>query len=291
MMHPGTVKSFLLYALLLAGIGFNHAAETDLQVIHLRHRPAAEILPLIKPFVERDGGRVTGTGDELIVQGKHADVSRLEKLVRQLDTAPKRLVITVEQTAQPASPARSDDGGDRPADNRHGEAYSSDIGGEDGGETVEDTSAGGHVYTTLSLNNGPPRQIQVLEGRWATIRTTLRVPVLGQFLGLTGSGGSTVNTLNTIKYKTLTSGFAVRATVQGDQVVIDIAPRSERLDYRRGGAIKGRSLQTTVSGKLGEWIDIGGVVRAFHRQDPAWVHSTYRLSQDRRHILVRVDAL
>ena len=131
-----------------------------------------------------------------------------------------------------------------------------------------------------------PQAVRVLEDHWASFRSTVRVPVLGQFLGVIGGGAST---LNTIKYKALTTGFAVRARVHDGSVVLDIAPRNAELDRRRGGAIKEQAVRTTVSGRLGQWIDIGGVVGNYHPGDDGWVHSTYPLSQDLEHIWVKVQ--
>jgi len=291
MMPPGPAKYALLYALLAGGLGANHASAMDLKVIPLEHRSAEAVIPLIKPFVTRDGGRVTGSGDRLIVQEPAADLPQLEALVRRIDTPLKRLLITVTQDVPPPGPPGDGDGdGDSaggPARGPRTRVYTSDIGGRLSTPAPGMGRDGGRVYGTLSLDNDhPPQALRVLEDRWASFESTVRVPVLGQFLGVVGGSA---NTLNTIKYKALTTGFAVRARVHDQSVVLDIAPRSAERARRGGGAIKEQAIQTTVSGKLGQWIDIGGAVSEYNTHGEQGVHSTYPLSQDLEHVWVKVQ--
>lgn len=53
------------------------------------------------------------------------------------------------------------------------------------------------------------------------------------------------------------SGFAVMPRVSGSTVFLDIATQQEA--FSRGGAIQGQRASSTVSGRLGEWIELGGV--------------------------------
>lgn len=279
----------LLYALLVAGLAPHHAAATDteMKVIRLDHRPADAVLPLVKPLVTESGGRVTADGYKLIVREPAGELPRLEALVRQIDTPLKQLVITVAQdihSPRPPGPGRNGTGPDGTR------VYSSDLTGRVDTGAPDRTADGGYVHGTVSLDNDhAPQSVRVLEDRWASFRTTVQVPVLGQFLGITSGGANAANILNTIRYKALTTGFAVRARVHDQSVVLDVAPRSAELDHRRGGAIKEQAIQTTVSGRLGQWIDIGGAVNTYNAPDAKWVHSTYPLSQDLEHVWVRVQ--
>lgn len=279
MIRTGLAK-YLLYALLLSGAG-NPAVAMDLQVIHLQHRSADAIIPLIQPLVANDGGHVTGTGHKLVIEERAVEMPQLEALVKQFDTPPQRLVITVAQGSWPPAGVR---GSGRGTVTPAARTYSSDIEGQaDGASPGRD---GGYVYGTRSLSNDHPLQeVHVLEGRWAAIQTTRQVPVMGQFLGITG--GASI--LNTIRYRKLTTGFAVRARVHDGRVILDIAPRRARLDRRLGGALKSRSLQTTVDGKLDQWIDVGGAVSRYPARPQGWVHSTYPLSQNLPHVWVKVQ--
>ena len=46
--------------------------------------------------------------------------------------------------------------------------------------------------------------------------------------------------------------------VNGERVTIDIAQQAESIDHRVAGGVQGQRLATTVSGRLGEWIELGG---------------------------------
>jgi hypothetical protein len=54
------------------------------------------------------------------------------------------------------------------------------------------------------------------------------------------------------------SGFYVVPRVNGDYVTLDIQQRNDRPGMQ-GGVINTQSADTVVRGRLGEWIDLGGV--------------------------------
>lgn len=53
------------------------------------------------------------------------------------------------------------------------------------------------------------------------------------------------------------TGFVAVPRVQGGNVTLDLYAQQERT--QRGGAIQGQRAATTLSGRLGEWIELGGV--------------------------------
>lgn len=55
-------------------------------------------------------------------------------------------------------------------------------------------------------------------------------------------------------------GRGVRATIHGDQAVVDIMPHNNGLHTAQGGPVRSRAADTTVGGNAGEWIDIGGAL-------------------------------
>lgn len=266
----------LMAVLLLAGMALAHAGSNAV-VIHLKHRPADEIIPLIQPIIEKEGGVVTGSGYKLIVEQPDKDAARIKGLINEIDLPPQRLLITVEHTLH-ASPAPAAPGStriistdnDSDADKRHSDHKAT------------------HVYHTRPRNEKQPQQIRVMEGHWASIQVTQRIPVVEGYAGVVNGQDQL---LNTITYKELVTGFAVRAWVQGDQVVVDIAPRREKLDPGQGGVIDTQEARTTVNGKLGQWIDIGATIRKFARHEDKSVRDTDHLDTRERHILVKVEKL
>ena len=78
----------------------------------------------------------------------------------------------------------------------------------------------------------------------ALIRDGALVPLAGN--GFWGTG---------VQYEDVSQGFVVRARLAGDQVRLDIEARNDRLE---GGTVRTGALASSVSGRLGEWIPLGG---------------------------------
>jgi type II secretory pathway component GspD/PulD (secretin) len=55
------------------------------------------------------------------------------------------------------------------------------------------------------------------------------------------------------------TGFAVMPRISGNNVTLDIAAQQEA--FTRGGAVQGGRAVSTVSGRLGEWLELGGSSR------------------------------
>lgn len=266
------LRHWLCIALAAAGMMSAAAYGDDIKVITLQHRPAKEIIPLIKPMVEQAGGVVTGTGHKLIIRGRDADIAQISGLIQQLDTPPRQLRITLRQ--------------DRYGD-RGSSGHTITIRKGNGDATPGDTTA--RVYSTRKRDQDATTQrIRVREGRWAAVDMTLQVPVVEQIVDVTG-GQERV--LNAVKYKDLATGFAVRAMINGDQATVDIMPHKAGLDTEQGGTIKLQAAATTVSGRVGEWIDIGGAVGDIVEHEHGTISTTDRHRQDERHILLKVDVL
>ena len=87
---PKGIKSLALLACLIA----SQAIADTLHVIGLRHRPVAEIQPLIQPLL-RPGEAVGGSGYQLILRATDSRRREIEQLVAKLDVAARQLIVTV----------------------------------------------------------------------------------------------------------------------------------------------------------------------------------------------------
>ena len=83
------------------------------------------------------------------------------------------------------------------------------------------------------------------------------------------------------------TGFAVVPRVSGSTVTLEIAAQQE--NFARGGAIKGHRAVSTVSGRLGEWIELGGASGATARSEGAILSSRQGTASERRRIWVKVE--
>lgn len=281
----------ILVILLSLGIGICHGAEkTTLEIIQLEHRSADEIIPLIQPHIEKHGGTVTGTGYKLILQGPGKDLAQWQKLAHEMDTPPQRLVITVRYTTQLAQRSQGGEVSGHGATAGDERIISTDKSAAATSQSHDDrkqSEAGVRVFHTQSReDDATDQQIQVLEGHWASFHISQRIPVVEEFIEVIGNEEKV---LGTIKYKEITTGFAVRARLNDDQVTLAISPHKSKPDREQGGAINTHSATTTLSGQLGEWLDIGGNVSSITRNTSGVLHTTDHKADERQRILVKVE--
>lgn len=94
-----------------------------------------------------------------------------------------------------------------------------------------------------------------------------------------------------IEYRDVTSGFYVTPRTHGQNVTLDIAPQLQRADPKDRGVIDTRSTSTTVSGRLGEWISLGGVNEATSGNDSALLARTRRHGSEIYGVWVKVEEI
>ena len=143
------------------------------------------------------------------------------------------------------------------------------------------------MLSTGSRNaDADTQQIQVLEGHEALIQVGQSVPVLER--SVTTSGG-TAALQDQLAYQDVMRGFYVLPRLNGDQVTLDVSPYHDKLSQQQGGAIDVQRIHTTVSGRLGAWLEVGGSVQEESRQDSGYTHSAHTGSRDQRRVLLKVE--
>jgi hypothetical protein len=74
---------------------------------------------------------------------------------------------------------------------------------------------------------------------------------------VTSGWGATAQRSTT--YRDVNTGFYATARVSGDIVTLEISPRQQEYRAAGGGTIQTRGANTAVTGRLGEWMELGGV--------------------------------
>lgn len=268
--------ALLFAALLYCTAGW--ADDTRIELIELKGRPAAELIPLLQPLVAPDGA-ITGTGYRLIVRGTAEQQRAIRQLLDQLDQAPKRLLITVQmgqlsqaeqQQAQLDVRARTD-----------GASVALGLAPED--------SATVRLRSTRSVSDAVDRhQVQTLEGEPTFIVTGSEHPYPTRVETWQGPRGVTGGALD-LAYKQAKSGFYALANVRGNDVVIRISPQRERFDEQGGGTIDSQHVETTVSGPLGGWIRIGAAGTATTGRQTGIGLSASTTEVDARPVWIKVE--
>ena len=225
----------LALGLLIAGLlpGGLVRADNPLEIVTLRHKPAEQIVPALRPLVEPDGA-ISSLGDKILLRVSPGNLAELRTAITALDTPMRRLVVSVRQ-----GEVREASGGGLGVDGRLAPGNSRVIirGGAGSSEQRDDVS----------------QQVQVVEGGRALIRVGQSLPLM--FREWRAAPGGWVQ-VDSVRYMDVGTGFYAAPQVVGKQVTIEIGPSMERLG--EGGAVESTRLATTVTGALGSWIPLGG---------------------------------
>jgi len=230
----------LALASLLVSMSLHAATE----VIPLNFRMAQDMLPIAQSVVG-DQGKVNAYGNQLIVNAPTAVITELREVLSQLDSEPKRLLISVDTQDSAAS---TDSGyridgsviiGDTEVRTGRGET-----GGRDQVRIIR--------RNTNSQGNGI-QQVQTTEGYPALIQVGQSVPLT------TNATDEYGRFYQQTQYRNVTRGFYATATVHGDLVQITISSQQDRMSTSRADVIDIQETDTRVSGRLGEWISVGGI--------------------------------
>lgn len=227
----------LLAALVPPGPTALAAATLQVHTLQLQYQRAAEIIPLVQPFLP-EHGVITGEGQELMIRTTPANLQEIEKLVRQLDTPLRQLQITV--SVNPPGPQQ----------NLPRNPATADVPAADG-ERPAPAGASGVIrqYRTEGRQLAPGMQtIQVLEKNWAMIKTGQAVPVVSR----TRNPDGTVT--ETITYQQLNQGLRLRPELVGDKVILEVQPFYEAESRSGGGRQVYFKAATTVQARLGQWL-------------------------------------
>ncbi len=211
-------------------------AHGELRVFEPRHADPEALLPVVQPLLG-SGESVSVFGNTLVVNAGAGTLRRIDELLGQLDRPQRNLLISVRRGGAAVQQAQGAavDGTLQRGDVRIGSG-----GNTRTGSTVQ--IRGGRQITTRSGSG--ESSARTLEGRPVLIRDGALVPLAGD--GFWGTG---------VRYEDVSQGFVVRARLAGDQVRLDIETRNDRVE---GGTIRTGALNSSVSGRLGEWIPLGG---------------------------------
>jgi type II secretory pathway component GspD/PulD (secretin) len=269
-----------------------HAQSTVLEVIPLHYRMAEEVIPIIQPMLAREGS-VSGFQGQLVVRTTPANLEEIKRILASLDTAPRQLVITVrEETDVDRSRSSAEVSGSVGGD--HGRVTIPGSGDTRGGNVVlRDGDDRLRVNVLEGSGNERDRSeqtVRVMEGREAFVRVGQSVPVRERQVQRTVVGGRVVEqVVEGAQYRDIASGFYVLPRVSGDRVTLDVSSQRESLSRRSAGNVNVQSLVTTVSGRLGEWMEIGGVGQDASGQQAVLLGRTSTTSRDNRRVLLKVE--
>jgi|KBSSwiStaDraftv2_1062776.scaffolds.fasta_scaffold876197_1 hypothetical protein len=282
----------LLLVLLLVSLGAIAAEKQVLEVIPLGYRQAEDVIPMLRPLLA-PGGTLTGMKNQLIVRTTPSNLAELKQVLAIADAAPRRLMISVRQASgmDVSRDSASVQGSVGVGDHARVTVPRRPGTGDDPGITVQSgrTRVEGNVASSQSARNDQVTQsVQVLEGNPAFIRTGQSAVVPNTQVIDTPSGRRMIQGGSTVEAST---GFYVTPRVSGEHVTLEISTSRERLRNPSVGAVSGQQVSTVVSGRLGEWIEIGGTTQSMERSQGEILGRSRDARRSDSTVLLKVDEI
>lgn len=233
-------RRFLAAFSLMVSVSLQAATE----VIPLNFRLAEDVLPIAQSVVG-DQGKVNAYGNQLIVNAPASVIRELRDVLSQLDSEPRRLLISIDtqNAATGSDSGYSVDGSIR----------AGDVEAHTGRGERNDRDQVRIIRRSTSSQGGGIQQVQATEGYPALIQVGQSVPITTR--GTDGYGQIYQQT----QYRDVTRGFYATATIHGDRVQVTVSSQQDRVNPSATGAIDIQQTDTRVSGRLGEWISLGGI--------------------------------
>jgi hypothetical protein len=234
-------------------------AQLMMEVLPLNHSRSEEMLPAINGILDGQGSVVV-IQNKLVIRATPQKIAQIKNLLQQIDTPLQNLRITVRQGVRrniekqdmsvSANVAVGDSGqvmiGPQPKP-RNGNNVM--------GRLDNNSLAGHFSHNDLAERDLISQQILTLEGHPAIIQVTQSFPTTVRRSGENPDGTYEEELL---VFREATIGFSVvpRLVGKDDEVILEISPVHSKL---KGGRMESHGAQTTVRGKLGKWIEIGGI--------------------------------
>lgn len=255
-------RIYLLLFFCFSLITIANAQQTVTEVIPLGYRSVSDIIPVVQPLVSPYGS-VSGLQGQLIVTATPQQLAQVRKVLKALDEAPVRLLISVKR-----GKTLSAQQGSASIQGRSGNIAINDGGIRVGTPAIARHKDNDYLSAQASSNNqnedmNITQQVQVLEGREAHIYTGEEIPVRNRGV-VSGPGGAYA--YDGTEFYPAVTGFYAIPRINGDEVLLEINSVSRNRNNMRVNnrhPRQGRqnvavsNVSTVVAGKLGEWIAIG----------------------------------
>jgi hypothetical protein len=155
------------------------------------------------------------------------------------------------------------------------------------GGAANERGATARVFSSRSASDDSlVQQIQAIEGSPAYIQMGQSMPIVDRSITSTPRGAVVSESLT---YRDVTSGFEVLPRLAGERVMLDISPRRDTPGL--AGSVNVQRMVGSVSGTLGEWIELGGMVQNDSSQRSGLLAGSSNLRQDNRRVWIKVEEI
>jgi hypothetical protein len=226
------------------------AQEGVVEVIPARNRPAEELVAAIQPVVGQNGS-VTSLGGRLIVRASPAVMAEVKRVLSEIDTPARALWIEIRlarttqaQSASGGASVAVGAPGPQATETRHGTTVER--------RTTRTVVSG--AFSSGSEQSDQAQRIRALEGSPSFISVGQATPA-GAAVQPTPNGRPLSSTP---VYQETETGFYAIPHLAGSLVTLELAVKVANAS---GGSIDFVRLGTTVTGQLGEWLDVASALR------------------------------
>ncbi len=231
--------------------------------------------------------------NQLILKTTPTSLAEIKQLLSTIDRPLRRLLISVQQ-------------GNELSESNQNSSVSGSVGSDNAritrqpdresnrGLVIESGDSTGNVIqfnsrnTQTSQNQNNTYTLQTLEGKPAYIQTGQSVPVPSQNTVITRNG---VILQNTTEYASASSGFYVLPRVNGNTVTLQVAPRLSSVSQGRMPEFNVQNVETTVSGQLGDWMQIGGLNQSGQGDSSRISGAGQQMFTEQHSVLIKVEEI
>jgi len=261
------------------------AQQAVLEVITLKYRTVDQVIPVLQPLVAPPG-TITGLNNQLVLRTTPANLAQIKQVLATLDAMPRQLVVSVRQDSDLD---RSRSGAQVSGQVGVGDHASVSVPGRPTppGATVSVDGVNAKVYSGDARQaERVAQQVRVLEGSRAFIRLGQSVPVRNRQVIDTPNGRRVVETTG---FSETSSGFYVLPRLAGDRVTLEIFTANDSVRSPATGATTIQQVQTVVSARLGEWVEIGGIGQHGILEESQALTRSTDARRDQRSVMLKVD--
>jgi hypothetical protein len=266
----------LRVCLLALSLGLSLPLQAATELIQLNYRTAEDVLPVVQAALDGQG-KVSTYGNQLVINASAEKIQEVRDLLQQLDTAPRRLLISVDTNESSFQ--------DRDGYRVDGSVSAGDAEVIAGRGEVHGRDQVRVIRRSTDSRSGGTQQVQATEGYPALIQVGQSVPLTNTSVGPYGQ------VYQNTQYRNVTQGFYVTASLTGDVVHVSISSNNDRVNRHQPGVIDVQSTDTRVSGRLGEWIPLGGVSQSSQGDDSGFLRQQSTRGANDMSMRIKVEAL
>jgi len=286
--------SILLIFLLIVFPGI--ACSQSLIKVFQTRQPAQGLVPLIAPLFPGQA-KVIAKGNSLIVRASQAVINDIAQLLQELDKPLRNLLIEVSSSANINSNRQHNSLSGRIKISDNAVISSRSPKKNPSGMTIYYAKDGSIIKTThnkksRSYSNPQSYRVRTLEGQWAFIQTGQKVPYYSSTITpFEKSNKHYPYRKNNVELVDVSSGFEVLPRLNGQSVSLNIRPQNQSLNKRYPGQINTRSVNTTVSGQLDQWIFLGDISNTINTRTQGFIYKNKGRSESNSGYMIRVSII